>query len=261
MTLGIIICHLAVWDALAADGAKPTSNKPADLLNVIEAQMKWREKVEAENRRLKEEIESIRAESAVLSQSLKRMGEQRDAATNALQYLLINDYLMENRTQITSSLQKGWAPKRETLFAALWKQGRVLQFEVSDVFLYQSNVIACADFLWANSDGSGGVGRAHIWMDPMNEFVVTGSNIQEQTRVSAQELAAISGAPQRNAVTERLGSGESGRKQEVEAKLATHEPILSERTKEQLTTAGISVAAGVALKAATLFIEDYFKKR
>lgn len=236
-------------------------SKAADLTSLVEAQMKWREKVEAENRRLREGVDALQSENAVLAQSLKKISQQHQAATNALRYLQINDYLMENRASIISSLQKEWLPRKDPLFAALWKQGRALQFEVSDVFLYQTNVVARADFLWSNPDGSGGVGRANIWMDPMRDFEITGSNIQEQMRISAQELAAISGEPQKAVVMEKLAEREKARPSDEGAEQAKPNPFLSERTKERLTDAGIAVATTVAIKAFASWIDSQVKNR
>lgn len=157
--LAQLIGSLMVGDAPDADGGKATSNKLAEPLNVIEAQMKWREKVEAENRRNREGMEALQTENVVLAQTMKRLARQHEAATNALKYLRINDYLMENRPSLISSLQREWLPRKDPMFAALWQQGRVLRFEVSDIFLYQTNVVARVDFLWANPDASGDSGR------------------------------------------------------------------------------------------------------
>lgn len=255
---------------LAADTGR-SSAKPGNLMEMIEAQMKWREKVEAENRKLKEELEILRSESAVLSQSLKQMAAQRDAATNTLRLLFINDHLMENRVTITRSLQKEWEPKREAIFGTLWRQGRVLEFSVADIFLYQTNVIASVDFLWVNPDGSGGVGRANIWMDPLSEFSINGSSIQEQMRISAQELASLrEGSPRPATADERMATRELSqaqvkaqtvRAQEPPSKLAVPEPLVSEETKKALTAAGITVAASLAIKAGSAWIEDFFKNR
>jgi hypothetical protein len=219
---------------LAADTGR-SSAKPGNLMEMIEAQMKWREKVEAENRKLKEELELLRSESAVLSQTLKQMASQRDAATNHLRYLAINDYLMENRAAIAASLQKEWTPKRDTIFGSLWSQGRVLEFEVADIFLYQTNVVVSVGFVWRNPDSSGGAGRANIWMDPLNEYAVTGSSIQDQMRISAQELAALRESPSKPARTdERAGRAEVARVQESSSPVQSHRPDSPRRSRSSV---------------------------
>lgn len=259
---------LALGEGAAADSGRGNSAKPGDLMNLVEAQMKWREKVEAENRRLKEELELMRSESAVLSQTLAQMAAQRNAATNALRYLAINDYLMDNRATMISSLHKEWTPKRDALFTSLWSQGRVLEFQVVDLFLYQTNVVARADFLWMNQDGSGGFGQANIWMDPLKEFVITGTSIQEQTRISAMELASLREGPakpkavkDRSVGTPTLEARSTPKTQEPPPKLAAQEPWISEQTKDALTAAGIAVATQVAAKAAITWIDEWFKNR
>lgn len=96
-------------------------------------------------------------------------------------------------------------------------------------------------------------------MDPVNAFVITGSSIQEQTRISAQELASLRGESPTAIVIDKFAQRERARAREVADDPPSAKPMLSERTKERLTEAGIELAKGAALTAFSAWIGSQFR--
>ena len=198
-----------------------------------------RKSYEAAYNAQKPEIERLRAENASLTQAQKTTATNDQLCARLLYCLQVNDYLVENHEVVVKHFNSEYASKREVLFSAAGGNGKLLDFQVDDVFFYKGFVIVSSLLLWQNPDGSGAVGRCALSLDPEKNFDAYGCEMTGQAPLSRQDLTAL------------LQSGNAPSPQQLEQvatqvpsqPTATSKPMLSEDTKKKLINAGIGVVS------------------
>lgn len=194
----------------------------------------------------KAELERLRAEIESLKQVQKTNTADLKTCNQYLQYLRINDYLQENQQDVVRHFNAEYAPKREVLFTAAGGSGKLLDFQVDEVFFYKGYVIVSSLVLWQNADGSGGVGRWALSLDPDKNFDAYGCEMTGRAELSRQDLASFL---QNNGTTPSAQQLENIATQVPSQPSNTEKPLLSDATKDKLIGAGISLVSAWLLHA------------
>lgn len=189
----------------------------------------------------KSEVERLRAENKSLKQLQKTNAVNEQECNRWLGYLHINDYLLENHDEVLKHFNAHYSTNRQELFSAAGGTGKLLDFEVDDVFYYKGYVIVSSLCLWENQDGSGGLGRCALSLDPDKNFDAYGVEMTGQKALSRQDLASLR-------QDENVAGASSERLEHAAAQVPnqpspTTKPLLSEATKEKLIGAGIGVVS------------------
>ena len=250
-TLILIITAVA---ALAFTGCSTVdSSQPSPLHREVEAansratsEENLRKTYEVGYNTQKSEIERLHAENATLMQSQKTSATNDQICARLLYYLQVNDYLLENHETVVKHFNSEYTTKRDVLFSAAGGTGKLLDFEVDDVFLYKGVVVVSSLCLWQNTDGSGGVGRCALSLDPDKDFDAVRCEMTGRAPLSRQDLASLF-----------QGNGTAPSPQQLE-QVATQvpvqpssstKPLLSEATKDKLISAGIGVVSAWLIHA------------
>lgn len=160
--------------------------------------------------------------------------------TKEVTHLKINDKLIEQQQTIVQGFQEACEPQKDAVFAAMGGQGRLKVFEVDEAFFYDHHVMISVRLLWLNPDGSGGLGRGLLALDPDKDLEPTGAFMTDRVPVSPQELA-------------QLGNVPGPKLQEEVARLEKRPEKsegfkMSDDTKNVIIQGGIAVAIGVLSK-------------
>lgn len=195
-------------------------------------------KLQVENKKLLEECQKLTQKC----EALKRQHEElQGALQTATNWLHVNDLLMAHKEDVVKSFKNEYEPRKEALFAAMGGRGNLKEFDVDDVCFFGGYVIVSTAFFWVNPNGSGGVGRGSIALDPDKQFEISDCSLNGQVALSAQEIASLlNGTPaqfeQKAAEVERSPEpSEQGFK-------------MSSETKNLLLQGGIAVVSQVMLK-------------
>ena len=200
--------------------------------DLVALERRLRDLAEARAEDLKAERDKLRTELAALKQAKDTGAGLDQTASRLANFLRISDYLWENKATVVKRFHSEWSPKRESLFSAAGGKGQLLEFEVDDVFFYKGYVVVSSLFLWRAPDGSGGVGRCALSLDPDKNFEAYACEMTGENRLSQAEFANL------------LGNGQaSSQRLEQAAPASASQPFFSERTKEKITDATIGVTA------------------
>jgi hypothetical protein len=252
-TLNIVLLSvLAFFGCSTAD--LPRQSSIAELQRQREAaadkavyEESMRKSYEAAYTSQKSEVERLRVEIESLKQSQKTNATNNQACNQWLQYLRINDALLENHDAVVKDFNAQYSTNRQVLFSAAGGTGKLLDFAVDDVFFYKGVVVVSSLFLWENQDGSGGLGRCALSMDPNKNFDALGCEMRGQIALSRQDLTAL--------LQDGNGAGVSSERLEHAAAQVPNQPssaskpLVSEATKEKLISAGIGVVSAWLIHA------------
>lgn len=204
-----------------------------DKDKLIQAREQFVDAIKAENIKLHKEVDQLKAENAVLNKA-----KVNEAALKSLaDHLQINDNIVERKQVIIQDFQKNWEKQKDALFSAMGGTGQLDEFQVEDVFFYKSAIQVTMLFLWSNTDGSGGVSRGCITLNPDKNDEMTDCSMLGQVLISAQEYAA-------------LNQGNAGQIQQQATQIDRHtespSSFLSEKTKQKLIDGGIDLGIAAA---------------
>ena len=195
----------------------------------------------------KSELERLRAENESLKQSQKTNAVNEQECNRWVQHLRLHDTLLENHDAVVKDFNAHFSTNRQELFSAAGGTGKLLDFEVDDVFFYKGVVVVSSLCLWENQDGSGGLGRCALSLDPDKNFDAYGCEMTGQRALSRQDLISLrQDGNAAGASSERL---EHAAAQVPNQPSPTTKPLMSEATKEKLVTAGIGVVSAWLIHA------------
>lgn len=226
----------------------PPQASPAELQQQLETitgkavyEESMRKSYEAAYTGQKSEVERLRVENESLKQSQKTNAANNQACNQWLQYLRLNDSLLENHDALVKDFNAQYSTNRQVLFSAAGGTGKLLDFAVDDVFFYKGFVVVSSLCLWENQDGSGGLGRCALSLDPDKNFDALGCEMTGQVALSRQDLTSLlQDGTATGASSERL---EHAAAQVPTQPSSANKPLLSEGTKDKLIDAGIGVVS------------------
>lgn len=155
-----------------------------------------------------------------------------------LQFFNLQSAIIEKRQIFIAHFTKEWTPVRETLYKAAGGFGKLTEFEIEDVYCYRGYVVVNTLNAWQNDDGSGGIARGAIALDPDKDFEISSCEIVDKMLISREQLAAMS----------------NGQQMEAQAAASLpHRPeaatfTMSEDTKNKLWQVGATVASALFLR-------------
>ena len=194
----------------------------------------------------KSELEHVRAENEALKQFQKTNTITADAYNQLLNYLRINDYLLEHHEEVVKHFNAQYSDKPEALFSVAGGKGKLLGFEVDEVFFDKGYVVVSSVFLWENQDGAGGVGRCALSLDPDKNLDAVGCEMTGKKSMSRQELASLlQGGNAAEPSSAQLG--QAGAQISAPPASAT-KPFFSDATKDKLIGAGITLGSAWLLR-------------
>ena len=194
----------------------------------------------------KSEVERLRAENEALKKTQTKNAADEQACKQWVEYLRINDYLLEHHDEVVKHFNAQYSDKREALFSAAGAKGKLLGFEVDDVFFYRGYVVISSVLLWENPDGAGGLGRCAVSLDPDKNLDAVGCEMTGQKSMSRQELASLlQGGNAAEPSSAQLG--QAGAQISAPPASAT-KPFFSDATKDKLIGAGITLGSAWLLR-------------
>ena len=244
LTLPLVLLSLATFVGCSTvDSSRPAPATGIKVQNVSEQAVQVGNaslSYEASYSSQKAELERLRAENEALKQARGKPAVDEPTHQRLVKYLEINDYLIENHDEVIKRFATEYAGKRDALFSAAGGSGKLLGFEVEDALVYKGYVFITFLFLWENADGSGGVGRCALSLDPDKDFDIAGCVMNAQMPVSRRDLAEyLRGGNADGASAEQLNRAGS---QVHGQPAASGKPLMSDETKGKLIGAGIAVA-------------------
>jgi hypothetical protein len=180
------------------------------------------------------------------------VSENAQLKTNNLTYmnfLQINDAINENKYDLIRKFQNDYSKKKEAIFEAVGESGRILDFQVQDVCFYKSKVVVIMEFLWANEDNSGCLGRVGLSLNTDKDYTASDCSMLGKTLISAQELATVtsqSGSVQdQQQQARQIEASKSSEMQSPAKTLSTFQ--VSNQTKNTLIQEGAAILGAIII--------------
>jgi len=227
-----------------------------DTKQILVFEQNFDEVLKKDHLLIQSDLQQLKSQVDELKNTLTALHNSTTPTENAndprlINYLRINDYLLENKEATLQHFQQEWQPHRNALFAALGKSGSPLGFEVDDVFLYKGSLVVTALFLWSNPDASGGVLRSGVSLDPDKEFEISGLSVLGESALSSQQLASFVGGADASETqvvrTQQLEAQATASGVQARPDKATTSWV-SDETKNKMLQSGVAVGAAWLMK-------------